>query len=203
MTFSLFHVLTFVRSTVIPMAFPSNTPSSANGQQASPTTPPLPKRIGTMIQSWVKTNYDPAMRFVAYSEVAIFLRLLGGVFLWRNGLIAPLIYAHFLRLRFYMSSFTRAAFTHVGDVLDNATKDQRCPPAVRKGYLTAKDLVRTDDQLAQRNRILTWNHSQISRYASSVLSVQNQGPAAGPSSATATPNASAASPAAAGTSPRA
>ncbi len=141
MTFSLFHVLTFLRTTVIPMVFPTpSTPSSSSGGAAAGPQP-LPKRISTMIQSWVKKNYDPAMRFVAYAEVAIFLRLFVGAILLRNGLIAPLIYAHFLRLRFYMSSFTRAAFTHVGDALDGATKDNRCPPAVRKVYLTAKDLV--------------------------------------------------------------
>ncbi|KDN53173.1 hypothetical protein K437DRAFT_253501 [Tilletiaria anomala UBC 951] len=161
--FSLFHVLTFVRTTIIPMAFPS-TPSSSSSSgradgTAAQTPPPMPKKVGQVIQTWVKGNYDPAMRFVAYSEVFIFLRLLGGAMILRNSLISPLLYAHFLRLRFYMSSFTRQAFTHVGDLLDQATKDNRCPPAVRRGYLTARDLV--------------------SRYASSVLSVSNQGSAAG------------------------
>ena len=143
----------------------------------------MPKKIGQVIQTWVKKNYDPAMRFVAYSEVAIFLRLLVGACMFRNSLISPLIYAHFLRLRFYMSSFTRQAFTHVGDVMDTATKDHRCPPVVRKAYLTGKDLV--------------------SRYASSVLSVQNQGPTAGgaaapgtaPTSATSTATSNPTSPA--------
>ncbi|PWY99269.1 hypothetical protein BCV70DRAFT_212122 [Testicularia cyperi] len=156
-TFSLFHVLTFLRTTVIPMAFPSASPApganqaSGSAPAAQPASPP--SKIAKFIQSWVKANYDPAMRFVAYAEVAIFARVLFGAILFRNSLMAPLFYAHFLRLRFYMSSFTRAAFQHVKSLLDGYTQHQSCPPVVRKAYLTLTDL--------------------ISRYASSVLSVQN------------------------------
>ncbi|SPO48409.1 related to POM33 - transmembrane nucleoporin involved in nuclear pore complex distribution [Moesziomyces antarcticus] len=148
-TFSLFHVLTFVRTTVLPAVFPSPPPAqgTAQGQQGQQS------KVAKMVQGWVKANYDPAMRFVAYAEVAIFARVLFGALLWRNSLMAPLFYAHFLRLRFYMSSFTRAAFQHVGAVLDGYTQHQSCPPGVRKVYLTVTDLV--------------------ARYASSVLSVQN------------------------------
>lgn len=103
------------------------------------------------------------MRFVAYAEVAIFARVLFGALLFRNSLMAPLFYAHFLRLRFYMSSFTRAAFQHVKTILDGYTQHQSCPPVVRKAYLTLTDL--------------------ISRYASSVLSVQNPQTGAQPAAA--------------------
>lgn len=98
------------------------------------------------------------MRFVSYSEVAIFVRLLVGAILLRNSLLAPLIFAHFLRLRFYMSSFTRASWQAVGGQLDAWTQRSECPPVVRRAYLTLMDL--------------------LSRYASSVMSVP-QGPAPG------------------------
>ncbi|CCF50237.1 hypothetical protein NDA11_004802 [Ustilago hordei] len=159
-TFSLFHVLTFLRTTLVPIVFPSASPAPATNQAAggdataSQSSAP-PAKIAKFIQAWVKANYDPAMRFVAYAEVAIFGRVLFGAFLLRNSLMAPLFYAHFLRLRFYMSSFTRAAFQHVKSILDAYTQHQSCPPVVRKAYLTLSDL--------------------ISRYASSVLSVQNAG----------------------------
>lgn len=81
------------------------------------------------------------MRFVAYAEVAIFARVLFGAMLFKNSLLAPLFYAHFLRLRFYMSSFTRGAFQHVGSVLDGYTQNPNCPPAIRKAYLMTTDLV--------------------------------------------------------------
>ncbi|PWN49655.1 hypothetical protein IE53DRAFT_317244, partial [Violaceomyces palustris] len=155
-TFSLFHVLTFVRTTIIPMAFPAPAPPAGGRTDgAAPTPQTGPAKAAKFIQGWVKANYDPAMKFVAYAEVAIFARVLFGALLFRNSLLAPLFYAHFLRLRFYMSSFTRAAFQHVRSVLDGYTQHPSCPPAVRNGYLTLTDL--------------------ISRYASSVLNVQNQG----------------------------
>jgi hypothetical protein len=158
-TFSLFHVLTFVRTTVIPMIFPhSSSPASTRSDDSAATpassSAAAPARAAKTIQTWVKANYDPAMRFVAYSEVAIFARVLFGAMLFRNSLLAPLFYAHFLRLRFYMSSFTRTAFQHVNSVLDGYTQHSQCPVAVRRGYLMLTDLV--------------------SRYASTVLSVQNQ-----------------------------
>ncbi|KAI3481134.1 hypothetical protein L1887_56604 [Cichorium endivia] len=149
-TFSLFHVLTFVRTTILPAVFPTPTPPAQGAAQGATQQQ---SKLARMVQGWVKANYDPAMRFVAYAEVAIFARVLFGALLWRNSLMAPLFYAHFLRLRFYMSSFTRAAFQHVGAVLDGYTQHQSCPPGVRKVYLTLTDLV--------------------ARYASSVLSVQN------------------------------
>lgn len=81
------------------------------------------------------------MRFVAYAEVAVFARVLLGAITFRNSLLAPLLYAHFLRLRFYMSSFTRSAFQHVGGKLDELTLDSRTPPVVRKVYVVITDLV--------------------------------------------------------------
>lgn len=98
----------------------------------------------------VKANYDPAMRFVAYAEVAIFARVLFGAMLFKNSLLAPLFYAHFLRLRFYMSSFTRGAFQHVGSILDGYTQHSSCPPAVRKGYLMLTDLVSKHAETEQK-----------------------------------------------------
>lgn len=110
------------------------------------------------------------MRFVAYSEVAIFARVLLGAAILRNSLLAPLFYAHFCRLRFYMSSFTRDAFQHVGGKLDEATTHASCPPVVRKVYLMGIDL--------------------ISRYASTVLNVNGQGaPAQGAPAGAAQPAA--------------
>lgn len=88
------------------------------------------------------------MKFVAYAEVAVFARVLLGALFLRNSLLAPLFYAHFLRLRFYMSSFTRAAFQHVGATLDGYTQHPSCPPAVRKAYLTLTDLVSLSSLLA-------------------------------------------------------
>lgn len=151
-TFSLFHLLTFTRTTILP---------ATHGAGASNSG------LSKSIQTWVKDNYDRAMRFVSYAEVVIFLRTFVGALLFRNSLLAPLLYAHFLRLRFYMSSFTRAAFQHVRSELDALTQNPSCPPPVRKGYLMLTDLV--------------------TRYASTVLSINRDQPAARPTPQSSTP----------------
>lgn len=118
------------------------------------------------MQLWIRNNYEHCMKLVAWSETLIFLRLLLGAILLRNSLLAPLIFAHFLRLRFYMSSFTRTSWQHVGGVLDSWTSKPECPPIVRRGYLTLMDLV--------------------GRYASTVMSVPHGAQGATASGATGT-----------------
>jgi hypothetical protein len=50
------------------------------------------------------------MKLVAYVELAIFARVLFGLVLWRNSLLMPIVYALFLRSRYFQSPFTRQAF---------------------------------------------------------------------------------------------
>lgn len=108
-TFSTFHVATFIRTTVIPKFFPP-TPG-VNG------APSQPSPIAKTIQSFVKKYYDPSMKLVAYVELAIFARVLFGLFLWRNSLLMPIIYALFLRARYFQSPFTRQAFASLDAVI--------------------------------------------------------------------------------------
>lgn len=156
-TFSLFHLLTFTRTTILPSITPAS--QSADGKST-----PAGGNLAKTIQAWVKENYDRAMRFVSYAELVIFMRVLIGAILFRNSLLAPLLYAHFLRLRFYMSSFTRSALQHVRGEIDQLTQHSSCPPAVRKGYLMLTDLV--------------------TRYASTVLSINKSQQAAASAGAT-------------------
>jgi transmembrane protein 33 len=57
--------------------------------------------------------YDPSMKLVAYVELVIFARVLFGLLLWRNSLLMPIVYAVFLRMRYFQSPFTRQAFATV------------------------------------------------------------------------------------------
>ncbi|KIO02410.1 hypothetical protein M404DRAFT_16115 [Pisolithus tinctorius Marx 270] len=100
--FSLFHVLTFTRTTLMPRFLPPGPPATAGG---APQPHPLAKRL----QLWVKVNYDKAMRVVAYAELAILVRVVFGVIFFKNSFIAPLVFLHFLRQRYYQSAFTRDA----------------------------------------------------------------------------------------------
>ncbi|KAI6005095.1 hypothetical protein F5J12DRAFT_834681 [Pisolithus orientalis] len=100
--FSLFHVLTFTRTTLMPRFLPPGPPATAGG---APQPHPLAKRL----QLWVKVNYDKAMRVVAYAELAILVRVVFGAIFFKNSFIAPLVFLHFLRQRYYQSAFTRDA----------------------------------------------------------------------------------------------
>ena len=75
-------------------------------------------------------NYDPAMRVVAFTELLIFLRVAFGAILLRNSLVAPLIYAHFLRQRYYQSAFTREAVSYADERVLATLGNPAAPPVV-------------------------------------------------------------------------
>ncbi|KAF5377471.1 hypothetical protein D9615_005182 [Tricholomella constricta] len=119
--FSLFHALTFTRTTLMPQFLPPGPPSSANGA-------PQPHPIAKRLQVWVKANYDTAMRVVAYTELVIFVRVVLGAVTLQNSLISPIIYAHFLRQRYYQSAFTREAIAATAGRIDRFVRKPGNPP---------------------------------------------------------------------------
>ncbi|PCH33425.1 hypothetical protein WOLCODRAFT_135129 [Wolfiporia cocos MD-104 SS10] len=121
--FSLFHALTFTRTTLMPQFLPPGPPASAGG-------PPTPHPLSKRLHSWVKANYDAAMRVVAYTELIIMLRLVVGLFLLRNSFIAPIVFAHFLRMRYYQSKFTQSAIVDVSGRVDAYVRKPGTPPMV-------------------------------------------------------------------------
>lgn len=58
------------------------------------------------------------MKVVAYAELVIMLRVTFGAILFWNSLLSPIIYAHFLRQRYYQSLFTREALAATAAFLD-------------------------------------------------------------------------------------
>jgi len=122
MVFSLFHALTFTRTTLISQFLPPGPPTS-NG---APGPHPLAKKL----QVWIKANYDSAMRVVAYAELLIFIRILLGAITFQNSLLSPIIYAHFLRQRYYQSGFTRDALTVTVNWMDGLVRKPGNPPAL-------------------------------------------------------------------------
>jgi len=132
--FSLFHALTFSRTTILPLVFPP-TPAPA-GSSAPPQPSPYAKRI----QSWVRANYDTAMKVVAYTELTIMARLIVGIILRRNSFGAPIFFAHFLRQRYYQSAFSREVTKKVAQVIDNQVVP-RAPPVIGAGWSQLKNLL--------------------------------------------------------------
>jgi hypothetical protein len=96
--------------------------------------------MGRQIQLWVKSNYDKAMNFVAYAELLILARVTLGALTFRSSFIAPLFLAHFLRLRYHASPFTRTAVNGVTARVDNFAESK---PAVANVWTTVKRLIRT------------------------------------------------------------
>jgi len=121
--FSLFHALTFTRTTLMPQFLPSGPPVTAGG---APQPHPLAKKL----QTWVKANYDTAMKAVAYIELIIFVRVILGAITFQNSLLSPLAYAHFLRQRYYQSAFTRDAIAYTTKRIDGFVRKPGNPPAL-------------------------------------------------------------------------
>jgi len=159
-TFSAFHFVSFLGSTIIPLIAPPPAKQRAASGRSSDATSAPPTQgpaqgIYKAINRFTKTYYESAMVFVAYAEVFILARVLIGALIFQNSILLPLAYAHFLRLRFYMSTFTRASIQRCKAELDAYAHHQSCPEVVRKVYLLLTDV--------------------ISRYASNVLNFPHPG----------------------------
>lgn len=122
MIFSLFHVLTFIRTGLMSQFLPPGPPATPGG-------PPTPHPIAKKLQVWTKANFEPAMRVVAYIELAVFARVFVGAITFQSSIIAPIVYAHFLRQRYYQSSFTREA-VYTTNARINTFVDREGTPAV-------------------------------------------------------------------------
>ncbi|KAL6304212.1 hypothetical protein BKA93DRAFT_784378 [Sparassis latifolia] len=121
--FSLFHALTFTRTTLMPQLLASGPPATAGG-------PPTPPALAKKLHLWVKAHYDTAMRVVAYAELLIMLRVTLGALLWQNSLMSPLFYAHFLRQRYYQSKFTRESLSFINDYVEGYVRKEGTPALV-------------------------------------------------------------------------
>lgn len=134
--FSLFHALTFARTTLMPQFLPPGPPATAGGP---PTPPPLAKKL----QVWVKANYDRAMSVVAFTEVLIFVRVFLGAITFQNSLLTPVLFAHFLRQRYYQSAFTRHAVGIVDHQISGLVMRPGVPPVANQVWGKARGLVQS------------------------------------------------------------
>ncbi|KAE8216713.1 hypothetical protein CF327_g191 [Tilletia walkeri] len=196
-TFSAFHFISFLGSTLIPLVAPppqnKQRPSRGSDAAAAPPTQGPAQGIYKAINRFTKTYYESAMVFVAYAEVLILVRVLVGALIFRNSFLLPLAYAHFLRLRFYMSTFTRASIQRCKAELDAYAHHQACPEVVRKVYLLLTDVISR-----YASNVLNFPHPSASQQSASVGS---SGRASG-ANATGAEAAASASAAAAGGRPR-
>jgi len=81
------------------------------------------------------------MLFVSFVEIGIMVRVVLGALIFKNSFMAPLFYAAFLRLRYFLSPATRKAFTIVNQHIDHWINAPSCPAAVKNGVNGARDLI--------------------------------------------------------------
>lgn len=67
--------------------------------------------------------------------------------------LAPLFYAHFLRLRYYLSPPTRQAFGWVSAQIDHGINNPNCPAPVKRGVTLVRDLVNEKEALLELFRL--------------------------------------------------
>ena len=72
------------------------------------------------------------MKLVAFIELAIMARVAIGALLWQNSFLTPIIFAHFLRMRYFQSPFTKAALGRVIYYIDDFANKPDSPPMIKQ-----------------------------------------------------------------------
>ncbi|KAJ1882331.1 Transmembrane nucleoporin [Coemansia sp. RSA 486] len=144
--FSLFHVVKYTRTTVIPIIAPSVGVEIERASRAGPQAAPLSMaaKVSKYLGEWSSEYYIPALCQVSVWEVAVIgIWLVLGAVTFQTPLLAPLFYFQFLRMRYALSSSTRVAFRRVRSTLDGLltppTASASVPGVVTDSYIKARD----------------------------------------------------------------
>jgi hypothetical protein len=137
--YSIFHVLTYTRTNLIPTLQPPQVVAPASG--ASPSSKPTykPSALADSIGKFVKEYYDLSMGLVAILEIFLWVRiLLAAIIFTKGSWILLILYTAFLRARFAQSSFVQGSFRNLTARIDAAVAGQQTPPAARTAWETVK-----------------------------------------------------------------
>ncbi|KAL2164801.1 hypothetical protein VTH06DRAFT_97 [Thermothelomyces fergusii] len=139
--YSVFHVATYVGTTLIPILFPPTQISGGASPNGKPqyTTHPASENI----KLFVKRYYDSSMSVVARLEISLWIRLvLAAIFFQRRSWILLAIYTAFLRARYAQSSHVQTSFRLLEARIDNLIGAQGTPPAARQVWEGVKSAAR-------------------------------------------------------------
>ncbi|KAI9270395.1 hypothetical protein BDA99DRAFT_501633 [Phascolomyces articulosus] len=104
--FSLFHMFAYIPSAIIPAIYPKDGDSTVVQTCRS-------------IKQYTDEHHEMAMQLAAYVEVVGVLgQLLLGVISFQTSILALIVFVHFLRLRYYLSPYTREALHETTVKLD-------------------------------------------------------------------------------------
>ncbi|GJJ77695.1 transmembrane protein 33 [Entomortierella parvispora] len=121
--FAFFNALNYTRTNLLPAFMPGN--ASAG--------------IARQIQTWTEKNHGPAMALVAIIEViGVMGSLILGAITFQSSFLSPIVYANFLRFRYFFNTHTRSAFALIRARLDALilppTGNPKIPPKVVQAY---------------------------------------------------------------------
>ncbi|CAO3620354.1 unnamed protein product [Cunninghamella blakesleeana] len=145
--FSIFHILDYIQSVLIPTFFvpPSSNTAGTTTNQQQPTI----NKIKDQIKQFTEEKNDLALYIAAYSEVILItVRLMIGILLYQTSILAFIVFFHFLRLRYFVSPHTQHALSqttvHLDRYLIPSVYNQfqpSVPKWVTKFYISLKDVI--------------------------------------------------------------
>ncbi|KAI8980478.1 hypothetical protein BDB01DRAFT_898088 [Pilobolus umbonatus] len=121
----------YIRSTLIPSLAPQHT------------------KIQSSIEQLITQYYDMAMSLTAKIEVCgVLMRLVLGLLVFKSTIFSVLLYVHFIRMRYYMSVYTRQFLNELGTIIDKSltppTANPKVPAAVIQYYGKVKNILMKD-----------------------------------------------------------
>ncbi|KAJ8661353.1 hypothetical protein O0I10_003105 [Lichtheimia ornata] len=134
LVFSLFHMFAYIPSGIAPTFFPKN-------------DNPMVAQTCESIKQYTDSNHETAMQLAAYVEViGVMGQLVLGVASFQTSILALIVFAHFLRLRYYLSPYTRDAIHQTTAQLDQwllplANDPRRYAQIISKIYSNAKGII--------------------------------------------------------------
>ncbi|KAI9300211.1 hypothetical protein BJ944DRAFT_253275 [Cunninghamella echinulata] len=131
--YSLFHVAQFTQGHLIP-AF---APHAAS--------------LGDKLKALADQNYSVSMHLVAKYEIFVVMgRLVLGLFIFKSTIFSVLLFGHFIRMRFYTSSYMRDTFHFLGEKLDQYLLPEnahpKLPPVITQYYQTFREVQHAKQQ---------------------------------------------------------
>ncbi|KAF9586017.1 hypothetical protein BGW38_010411 [Lunasporangiospora selenospora] len=135
--FAFFNAINYVRTSLIPTFYPPGPDGKLQGVGAE---------TSRKIQVWTEKNHTKAMALVAYVEiVGVMGSLILGAITFQSSLLSPIVYANFLRFRYFFSLHHRAAFEVLRARLDNwivpPGGNPKMHPQVVKAYEVARGAI--------------------------------------------------------------
>ncbi|KAI8358338.1 hypothetical protein B0O80DRAFT_444528 [Mortierella sp. GBAus27b] len=129
-TFAFFNALNYTRTNLIPAIFPISPAGTADAKSSQIAS------LLRKIQVWTESTHAQALTFVAYVEVlGVMGSLILGAITFQSSFLSPIVYANFLRFRYFFSTNTRTAFAVIRARLDAAiVGNPKVHPKAVKAY---------------------------------------------------------------------